>query len=350
MENYLFENKYPLTEERVIKADKLVEKKIKYSTFKYAVLSNIVNGLLALLYVYLTTIYKDRIIKVCAIIMVGSFIYNIIIMIRSRKQYKNQFAHEKVVDSIKRFGENYFEIEHDDITKKFFYDKIHYIEEDVDFFYLWNGLESMVVIDKNMFTLGNAEDFRTFIYGKCGGEPKEIWTENQFNKKAFKYSFPFKIKVFLFSCVIPLVVAVYLVQSLFFSEPTWKVKDGYETITTLDINGGVILFYTDEIDSIFVTSYEKKRPKKFNKVDSYQSSVSEIDSYNRENDLLFESTEKHLMLNGDPTIVFGVADEDWWEYDIDKSIRQQYVVVEFECVDGDYVLYYREVKDMPSWA
>jgi len=51
------------------------------------------------------------------------------------------------------------------------------------------------------------------------------------------------------------------------------------------------------------------------------------------------------MIIGILAIVYGIAELDWWEESVNKPIQQQYTVIEFECIDEDYVLYYRNVGD-----
>lgn len=345
MEKYLFESQYLVTKERMIKTGKILAKKTKSLPIWLRVLSEIIIGILAIIYVYLAIIDKDIIITIYAILLSLSFIYNVKNMIFGSRQYRKLLADAKETDTIKKFGEDHIEVEYADSTRKFFYDNIHYFEEDKDNFYLWEGTETMIIVDKNTFTVGKEEDFYIFIRDKIGGASKEIWTKKEFDKKMIKNSLPTNIRYAAFTCMLPLIVAISLIKLLFFGEVNWTVGGGYEVITSLDIDGGAIVFYTDEINWVAVSLFEETRPKDFSKINGHSYSIGEVNEYNKKSDLLFESPEGLLIFNGYPTIVYGIAELDWWEESVNKPIQQQYTVIEFECIDEDYVLYYRNVGD-----
>ena len=101
MEKYLFESQYLVTKERMIKTGKILAKKTKSLPIWLRVLSEIIIGILAIIYVYLALIDKDIIITIYAILLSLSFIYNVKNMIFGSRQHRKLLADAKETDTIK---------------------------------------------------------------------------------------------------------------------------------------------------------------------------------------------------------------------------------------------------------
>ena len=101
MEKYLFESQYLVTKERMIKTGKILAKKTKSLPIWLRVLSEIIIGILAIIYVYLAIIDKDIIITIYAILLSLSFIYNVKNMIFGSRQHRKLLADAKETDTIK---------------------------------------------------------------------------------------------------------------------------------------------------------------------------------------------------------------------------------------------------------
>jgi hypothetical protein len=83
-----------------------------------------------------------------------------------------------------RFGEK-IETESGNAIASYGYDRLRYIEENDECFYLWIGSVFIMVLHKNAFTIGNQNEFLAFINEKCA-DYEPLWTKKQLNFILFK--------------------------------------------------------------------------------------------------------------------------------------------------------------------
>ena len=94
------------------------------------------------------------------------------------------------------FGE-IIEVKSANSTKIYTYDKIHFVDEDEEGFYLWSGTYLIACIYKKSFTAGNVDNFYAFIKEKCS-ENKSLLTNREFSKCILKKHLPHFIPLIIF--------------------------------------------------------------------------------------------------------------------------------------------------------
>jgi hypothetical protein len=130
--------------------------------------------------------------------------------LRDRKHYKGALrANEREAQfSIYRFSD-YIEFVYENITAKYQYEQICFIDEAEDYFVLWTTKGQLLNIYKNAFSVGNADLFGEFIRGKCA-EAGSLWTKKQLSSFSLKRSV---VRVIVIAFIV--VYASYIIFGLF---------------------------------------------------------------------------------------------------------------------------------------
>ena len=87
-----------------------------------------------------------------------------------------------------KFGEGIM-VDNGGILAKYSYEKVRFIEENEECFYLWFGIDNTHAVYKNAFTRGDAGEFRDFILERCT-EKNELWSEQELNRRILKDQLP----------------------------------------------------------------------------------------------------------------------------------------------------------------
>lgn len=115
-------------------------------------------------FLILNILYKNWTAAIVTIFLAGIsyWYYNYKNPDRKRKNNKKQLGQEFTFE----FTDKYVEIKAKKVDNKLSYRKFHRVYETKNNFYLYLDDEYAILIDKNGFTVGNVEDFRTFIKKK----------------------------------------------------------------------------------------------------------------------------------------------------------------------------------------
>jgi len=240
------------------------------------------------------------------------------------------------------FGES-LEIKSGNSSSAYSYDQIRFIDENEECFYLWLGAKFFLIVYKNAFSAGNADEFAAFIGEKCS-EKEPLWEKRELNKRMSKKVWP---RVILW--VLLATMMVFLLWPTVFSPNTieraaksyWR--DEVRLITTVDLPNGAVAFGTDGADGIHAMLLRRSGNRYYH-VKAHSYSITDLDEYNREYNRLVESDKNVLAFSYKATIVYGVADAKWWADSVNDADKQKYTAETFRCGDTDFVLYYRQLE------
>lgn len=331
MENIQFENQYEFTKSLLKNWYKMSQKR----DGKYRIW---LAGCLAVSCILIAFIIKELIFYIFALIYVLWFIYGLVrpfIMPGRQLKHFSQITGESKWFQIIQFGEN-IEVQSGNSIVKYSYGRIRFIEENDTCFCLWINTNIMLTIYKDSFSVGNANEFCTFIEEKCS-EQEPLWTKRELNKRILKKSLPPSIVLI----IMPLITLFLHFMPL--SNTISQVTNTYwenriETIASVELSNGAVAFGTDGADEIHAMLLLKSG-NNYNYVSAHSYSITSIDNYNRASDTLFQSEE----FSYSATIVYGVADMDWWNDNITEFEKKEYMTSSFQCGETSFVLYYRFV-------
>jgi len=345
MDNIQFENQYEITKELLKSWRKLSQKRSAKHKLWITFLGKVWAGVLVVLCVFAALFFNASrffgfSLFFFTLLMYASFMPSIV----SRQRVKRflQFSGETTWLHTVCFGEEIVVKSGNSVTT-YSYDKIRFIDENEECFYLWVGTNFSIVIYKSKFSVGRVDEFRTFIDEKSS-EQEPLWKKRELNKKVLKKLLP---------RVIALIVAVFatlLYIWFFFLVPntvSQVVKNQWgnniHMITVEELPNGAVAFGTDGADSIHAMLL-RKSANHYYYIKAHSYSITSIDSYNKGRELLFESKEEALSFSyTKEAIVYGVANFEWWNKNVPESEKRNYTVVSFQCGEVEFVLYYREL-------
>ena len=203
MENIQFENRVEDTEELAKSRMRLFQKlggKRRHWYDYYKIISLVSLGVSAAVAALQSNhIMMYYFVCILCIICIFHFAGPAISARRYWKQYAEQNG-ERICRRTVIFGDG-IEVQSGNTTIIHTYDNIRFIVENEEHFCLFVGINSMIVIYKNAFTVGNADAFSAFINEKCSAQ-EPLWTKSELNKRITKKRFPKIIYMFILTIVL----------------------------------------------------------------------------------------------------------------------------------------------------
>ena len=209
MENIQFENSYEVTPRLMKKWNSLSFKRIGRHRHWVSLAAKIVFAALAVLCLVMGSKYNMGTIVALA----GVFGAGILLMIfmpgfANRKRYKNYLkisGQNKWLQTL-RFGEK-LEVASGNSVTTYELGQINYIDENKDCVILWINNALLLMVYKNAFTIGNADDFRLYLYARLG-DGGILWTKKQMNRYGFKRQLPRIVLLIVLAIGVPLSIFI----------------------------------------------------------------------------------------------------------------------------------------------
>ena len=212
MDDIKFENRYDITKGFIRSEYKLSQKRSGKLNLWLVFVMKIVYILVLIAYIILggpliSTFTFFLFFLVCFFVVYPSFIAPA----RKLRAY-GKIAAEKKPFTLPtrnvRFGENIV-LQTGISSLSYSYDKVRYIENSDDIIYFWIGMEMVVPLYKNSFTVGNPDDFLAFFREKCS-EQEPLWSKGELTRRTIKDM----TSTIIFEAVIIACLLFYMVRSL----------------------------------------------------------------------------------------------------------------------------------------
>ena len=168
MDDIVFENEYEITKQ-------FIRSEYKLSQKRSGKLNLWVSHGSTVFYVVILSVYAvfSRNILICAfntlvVVLLLTYPY-FIVPAQTLKGFARLSGVKTLPSPIIRtvsFGESIL-MQTGNTAVTYSYDKVRYIEENDEYIYFWIGTLMIVPLYKNSFTIGNSDDFTTFLYEKC---------------------------------------------------------------------------------------------------------------------------------------------------------------------------------------
>ena len=250
MNNIQFENQFEITKKLVKSWNRLSQRRSAKHRLWLNFFAKIGIAVLAVLMFFFVRFSGSELSIVVFALLVFLFIFYLIwpavTFNLQSKQFSGVTGEAKWIQTI-CFGED-IKIKNGNTTTTYFYDKIRFVDENDECFYLFistGSRLSIFYIYKNSFSVGSAEEFSAFIKEKAT-EQEPLWTKRELNKHVLK---KLRSKI-VFWISFAVVVSLYFVLAEVVGVITFnnagvttfdKVRIGdkvYSTnITTLDLSG-----------------------------------------------------------------------------------------------------------------
>lgn len=131
-------------------------------------------GLIALLAIYIVifNIIHGKWLVVASVVAIGALIY----LVKNYEFGKIQKEKSKVKTYTFYFYDNYIKVKYKKQFDRIIYFTLHKVFETDKYFYLYTDEKSSLILDKEGFQIGNAQEFSAFIKAKC---PLKYHKENK---------------------------------------------------------------------------------------------------------------------------------------------------------------------------
>lgn len=345
MDNCLFENQYEVTKQRYKSWFRISQKRCAKHRIWLAFYMKAVSGFAAALCLIGLIFFYTQIFT----ILFGAYallftlsLFRLTITYNRQYKYFKKASGETVWLQTLRFGDE-IEITSGNAVIKYSYDRVLYVDENDEAFFIWLDMNAVYIVYKALFTKGDAGGFLAFFNEKLG-KYKAPATKKELEKRIFKSIIPrAALLFFMFASVLFYFGTMALHPNTMPEAANEKWERGVYVIAEEELPGGGVVFGYSGSDSIYAALVKKTVNRYVNK-SNHSYSIQSVVEYNKTGYALFESQENLLSLGPEGgAVVYGVADETWWDGYVGDNEKQLYTVVPFNYRSAKYVLYYRRL-------